>query len=177
MMWRFFTILVTMVGLTSTLNGCDDADVSGMERRVFTNAANLAKLPDARGLSVEIHGAPWPGATPDQIAIALRMPKGVAKALRFRAVAPNQWIIGNGERLVLHFNPINAPNHIADCGAKEEFQTMPPPKTGFIVNATYCKKEEWQIHANLTSKLVKQDDWFSYTIVMERLLGVLFPEN
>jgi hypothetical protein len=177
MMWRHFTILGLIMGLIGALAGCDNADISGMERRVFFNAADLAAMPNADGLLVEIHGTPWPGATPEQMALALHMPDGVAKAVRFRAASPGQWVIGDGQRLVLHFNPIGAPDHIADCKTREAFQTKPPAKRKFTVSATFCKKEEWLIHAYLKAKTVGQDDWFNYTISMQRLLGKLFPEK
>jgi len=177
MIRRHLAILAIMLGALGTLAGCDDADISGIERRSFLKANDLAKLPDVGGLLVEIHGAPWPEAMPDQVASTLRMPDGAGQAVRFRAIAPGQWVIGKGDRLVLHFNPTGAPDHIADCRAKEEFQTKPPAKMGFTVSATYCKGPDWQIHAYLKAKAVGQEDWFGYTMVMRKLLGRLFPEK
>ena len=173
MIWRHLAI----IGLIGALTGCDDADISRIERRSFFNATDLAALSDAGGLAVEIHGAPWPGAMPDELASTLRMPDGVGKAARFSAVRPGQWIIGNGERLVLHFNHTGAPDHIADCRTKKEFQTKPPAKQGFTVNATYCKGLDWQIHAHLSAGDVKADDWLGYMLAMRKLLGTLFPEK
>lgn len=173
MNWRY----CAMAALLGTVAGCDDATVSGTERRSFLKAGDLMELQQTSGVLVEIHGAPWPGATPEQIASTLRMPDGAGKAVRFRDISPGQWVIGDGERLVLHFNPTGAPDSNADCRAKEEFKTEPPAKKGFTVNATFCKKGEWLIHGFLKARAVTQDDWFGYTMVMRKLLGTLFPEK
>ena len=173
MIWRYFA----MLALIGTVAGCDDATVSGTERRTFLKAAGVLELQETSGLLVEVHGAPWPGAVPEQAASTLRMPDGGGKEVRFRFIAPGQWIVGDGQRLVLHFNPIGAPDSNADCQATEEFKTAPPPKTGFTVNATFCNKGEWLIHGFLKARVVAQDDWFGYTWVMRKLLGTLFPEK
>jgi hypothetical protein len=173
MIWRYCVVL-TLIG---TVAGCDDATVSGTERRTFLKAAGLLKLQETSGLLVEVHGAPWPGATPEQIASTLRMPSGPAKEVRFRDIAPGQWVIGRGTRLVLHFNPKGKPNSNADCRAEKEIATEPPSKKGFTVNATFCKKGEWLIHGFLKARAVAQDDWFGYTFAMQKLLRTLFPED
>jgi hypothetical protein len=173
MIWRY----LAMLALIGTVAGCDDATVSGTERRTFLKAAGLLALQEASGLLVEIHGAPWPDATPEQIASTLRMPDGAGKAVRFRDISPGEWVVGDGTRLVLHFNPIGAPDSVADCRAKEKLKTTPPATMGFTVNATFCQKGEWLIHGFLKARAVGRDDWFGYTMVMRKLLGKLFPEK
>lgn len=177
MVWRHLVLLAAMLGLTGALAGCDDADISHLGRRTFLDAGDLTAMQEASGLLVEIHGAAWPGATLDELASTLRMPEGPAKEVRFRAVPPGAWVIGSGERLVLHFNPVGAPNHIADCRATEEIATKPPARQGFTVNATFCKKGDWLIHAYLEAGSVDVDDWLGYALVMRKLLGKLFPEG
>jgi hypothetical protein len=164
---------LAFICLIGAVAGCDDSNISGIERRSFFNAKALSEV---GSLMVEIHGAPWPGATPDELASTLRMPDGVGKAVRFSAVRPGQWIVGSGERLVLHFNPSGAPDHIADCRTKKEFQTKPPTKQGFTVSATYCKGPDWQIHTFLNAEDVGVEDWLGYIMNMRKLLGTLFPE-
>jgi hypothetical protein len=172
MFWRYCAMLF----LIGSVAGCDDATVSGTERRVILGALNLSDLQDDNGLLVEVHGAPWPGATPDQIASTMRMPKGKAGDVRFRSIPHGQWRIGNGNRLVLHFNPVGAPDSNADCRTETEIETKPPRTKGFTVNATLCRQDQWLIRGFLTAKAVKQNDWFEYTVVMRKLLGTLFPD-
>ena len=166
--------MLTLIGIVAA---CDDVSVSGTQRRTFLFAADLLAMQEASGVLVEIHGAPWPDATPEQIASTLRMPDGPAHAVRFRDIAPGQWVIGDSDRLVLHFNPTGEPDSIADCRAKEPMQTKPPQKSGFTVNASFCKQGEWLSHAFLKARSVEQDDWFGYTFAMQKLLGALFPEK
>ncbi|HUS53190.1 MAG TPA: hypothetical protein VMY41_04190 [Thermohalobaculum sp.] len=173
MIGRYFA----MLALIGTVAACDDVSVSGTERRTFLYSSDLLAMQEASGVLVEIHGAPWPGATPEQIASTLRMPDGSGQAVRFRDIAPGQWIIGDGDRLVLHFNPTGAPDSVADCRAKEAIVTEPPAKKGFTVNATFCKQGEWLSHAFLKARAVSQDDWLSYTFAMRELLGKMFPEK
>ncbi len=176
MVWRHLATLAAMLGLTGALAGCDDASISPLGRRTFLDAGDLAALQEASGLLVEIHGAAWPGAVPDELASTLRMPEGPAKQVRFRAVPPGAWVIGSGERLVLHFNPVGAPNSNADCRATEEIATTPPARQGFTVNATFCKGKDWLIRAYLKAGAVETDDWLDYVLVMRKLLGKLFPK-
>jgi hypothetical protein len=171
MIGRLFAAL-TLIG---TLASCDDNTVSSTERRSFLKADGLMALQESSGLLVEIHGVPWTGATPEQIASTLRMPEGVAREVRFRDSAPGQWIIGDGNRLVLHFNPIGDPDSNADCRATESMQTAPPAKTGFTVNGTFCKGDQWLIRGFLKARTVEQDDWFEYTFAMQKLLVTMFP--
>ena len=90
MIRRHLAILGLAGIMTGILTGCDDADISGLERRTFLKAGDLVELQEASGLLVEIHGAPWPGATPEEVASALRMPEGPAHKVRFRAIPPGQ---------------------------------------------------------------------------------------
>lgn len=173
MIWRYAAMLV----LASTVAGCDDSTVSSTDRRTFLKAGGLLALQETSGLLVEVHGTPWSGATPEQLASTLRMPDGAGKDVRFRDIAPGQWVIGDGRRLVLHFNPVGAPDSNADCRAEKEFVTAAPAKKGFTVNATFCKKGEWLMHGFLKARAVGQDDWFGYTMAMQKLLGTLFPEK
>ena len=177
MIRRHLAMVVAMLGLTGAPAGCDDTDISHLERRTFLDAGDLAAIQEASGLLVEIHGAAWPGAMPDELASTLRMPEGPAKAVRFRAVPPGAWVIGSGKRLVLHFNPRAAPSSNADCRATEEIETKPPARQGFTVNATFCKGPNWLIHAYLEAGAVQADDWLAYTLVMRKLLGTLFPKG
>jgi len=166
-----------MLGLIGTLMSCDDTTISQQGRRAFLNASDLVKMQEASGNLVEIHGAAWPGATAEAMASTLRMPDGPAGKTRFRAVRPGAWVVGSGNRIVLHFNPISSPNSNADCLTTEEIETKPPTGHGFTVNASFCRGREWMVHAYMKAGSVKTDDWLAYTLVMRKLLGNLFPEK
>jgi len=168
--WRIATL-----GLIGALMGCDDATISQQGRRAFLNADDLARMQEASGNLVEIHGAPWPGATPEELASTLRMPN--APDVRFRAVRPGAWVIGSGKRIVLHFNPVGGPNSNADCLTTEELETKAPTGRGFTVNASFCRGREWLVRAYMKVGSVETDDWLRYTQVMRKLLGNLFPEK
>ena len=144
MIRRHLAILGLAGIMTGIITGCDDADISGLERRTFLKAGALVELQEASGLLVEIHGGPWPGATPEEIASTLRMPEGPAHKVRFRVIPPGQWVLGDAERVVLTFNPAGPVSRAADCRATEEIATKPPSRQGFTVNATFCKGSEWQ---------------------------------
>ena len=167
---------LAILGLIGAVAGCDDAKISNMERRTFLNPDDLMATQEAGGLLVEAHGAPWPGATREEVIATLRMPEGKARALRFRDIPPGQGHIGTGERLVLHFNPVGPPDSTADCRATSEFTTNASSGSGFTVNATYCKGQDWLIHAYLTAK-VDPDDWLGYYLAMEKLLGKMFTKK
>lgn len=170
--WR-----LAMFSLIAALMGCDDMTIIQKGRRVFLNAGDLARMQEASGSLVEIHGSAWPGATPEEMASTLRMPDGPGKKIRFRAVRPGAWVIGSGQRIVLHFNPVGRPNSKADCLATEELETKTPTGNGFTVNATFCRGSEWLLRAYMKSRSVKTDDWLGYTLAMRKLLGTLFPEK
>jgi hypothetical protein len=168
--WRF-----VMPALVGSLMACDDVTISQQGRRAFLNAGDLAKMQEASGSLIEIHGAAWPGATPEELASTLRSPNN--PEVRFRAVRPGAWVVGSGKRIVLHFNPVGGPNSNADCLTTQELETKVPTGRGFTVNASFCRGTEWIVRAYMTVGSVETDDWLGYTLVMRKLLGNMFPED
>lgn len=163
--------------LLGALAGCEDTGVSNVSRREMITATELARMQAQSGaILIEIHGVPWPGAGPDAVAGTLRMPDGPGREVRFITVPPGQGLIGDGTRLVLHFNPLGAPDWARDCRAQSEIETAPPGDRGFTVNATFCRGADWVTHASFDAGDVGHDDWLAYYLRMQDLLGVMFPD-
>lgn len=168
--------LPVLLCLIGALAGCEWSDISNFGRREATDANTLVTLQETGGAVImEIHGAPWEGATPDEIAGTLRMPEGPGRQVRFRAVPPGQGLIGNGTRIVLHFNPKRKPDSGRDCSATSEIATGAPDGDGFIVHASFCRGESWLVKATFDASDVNKDDWLAYYLRMQELLGAMFP--
>lgn len=168
--------LPALLCLLGMLAGCEDTGVSNIGRREMISAKKLAEMQQNSGaVIVEIHGAPWPDADPAEIAGTLRMPAGPGRDVRFRTVPPGQGLIGDGERMVLHFNPQGKPDSTRDCRATGEIPTGTPGKEGFIVHATFCKGDNWVVRATFDADDVSADDWLAYYLRMQDLLGAMFP--
>lgn len=167
------SLLFLALALAALVPACDDSGIKQVERRSFMSANDLLALEQTSGVFVEIHGAPWEGATIEEIAGTLRMPQGPARGIRFRPIPPGQGFIGEGRRLVLHFNPVGSPNSDADCRATSPLETAPPPKGQFSVNVSFCKASEWQIRGFMRVS-ADAGDWLAYYQSMERLLERMF---
>lgn len=168
--------LPALLCLAGALAGCEEPAVSNVARREMITAKHLAAMQEAGGaVFVEIHGAPWPGADPAEVAGTLRMPEGPGRGVRFRPVPPGQGLVGDGERLVMLFNPKGKPDSGRDCRAESELETASPPTDGFTVQATFCRGTEWVIRASFRARDVAQDDWLAYYLRMQELMDALFP--
>jgi hypothetical protein len=159
--------------LTVALAGCDDPEISNVLRRVILMSAGPPVLTADTVMLVEIHGVPWAGATPEQIAGTIKMPEGPARTARFVAVAPGESLIGGAERLVLQFNPPGELDSAAICHATGPLDTRTPRGSGFTLHAVYCRETEWLIQARMETGAAA-NDWLAYHLAMERLLGRLF---
>lgn len=164
--------------LAAALAACDDGTViTHVDKLPHMKETDLVTIQEAGAILVEIHGAPWKGATDDELAQALKPPAGGAQEVRFRAVPPGQWVQGRGHRLVLHFNPIGAPNSVHDCRATEEIRTGAPAETGFTFNASFCTQDNWVAHGYLQATKTQAGDWAEYTRVMQNLFLAIFREE
>lgn len=171
--------LPALLCLAGALAGCEEPAVSNVARREMISAKQLVAMQEAGGgaILVEIHGAPWPEADPAEVAGTLRMPEGPGRGVRFRPVPPGQGLIGDGNRLVMLFNPKGKPDSGRDCRATGEIATGRPGTDGFTVQATFCRGTEWVIRASFNARDVAQDDWLAYYLRMQELLDVLFPDT
>ena len=165
---------LAVLALAGVLAGCEDSGVSELQRRAFFSAKDLIQMDRAGGVFVEVHGVPWEGARPEEIAGTLRMPKGPARQVRFRLIPAGQGLIGSGNRLVLHFNPAGKPDSTADCRTQEPLPAGAPESGSFTVNASFCEGDDWIIRAFMQAD-VDQNDWLGYYLAMEELLGKMFP--
>jgi len=159
--------------LMALLLGCDDPQISSVTRRLMVMAEGAPPVTADTVMVVEIHGLPWDGATPDEIARTMKMPEGPARTARFVPVAPGDSLIGGAERLVLRFNPPGELDSPTICQAKGPLPTEPPDGDGFTLDAVYCRESEWLIQAHMDSSAA-QDDWLAYYLAMEKLLGKMF---
>ena len=171
--------LPALLCLAGALAGCEEPAVSNVMRREMITAKQLVAMQEASGgaILVEIHGTPWPGADPAEVAGTLRMPEGPGRGVRFSAVPPGHGLIGDGDRLVLLFNPKGKPDSERDCRATGEIETAAPGRDGFTVQATFCRGTEWVIRASFNAREVTQDDWLAYYLRMQELMDALFPET
>ena len=127
------------------------------------------------GMLVERHGLPWPSATPDETIATLRMPAGSAAKLRFQEIKPKAGMVGDGRRLVLHFNRLNAPDPNQDCAAVKEFETG-EGGDGFTMSATFCKGDLWLVHSH-TRVDADEQDWLAYFLTIQEFFAGMFPDS
>jgi len=172
-MYRAFCAALALAAL---LAGCDDDGIRDVGRREFVTRKHLADAFAGSSLPVEVHGAPWQGANPEEIAATLRMPEGVARNVHFRAIAPGDPVSSEGERLVLLFNSDGTTSQDAACLATGPLPTTPPPGGSFAVSATFCHGQKWVTYGVMEAE-VDATDWLEYYLVMEKLLGRMFPDG
>ncbi len=169
--------LPALLCLIGGLAGCEDPAVSNVARREMISAEKLVQEQGrSAAILLEIHGRPWPGADPAEIAGTLRMPEGPGRGVRFATVPPGQGLIGDGTRMILHFNPKGEPDSARDCRATGEIETAPPQNDGYTVHATFCRGTDWVVQASFDASEVSRDDWLAYYLRMQELLGVMFPD-
>lgn len=160
------------------LAGCDEPTViSHVDKLSHMRLNDLWTMQDARGLPVELHGAPFAHVTDSEIVEAIRPPGGTAQEVRFYAAPPGSWKGGHPWRLVLHFNPQGPPNAPADCRLLEEARTKPPPAGSFAVNATFCEGDAWQARGFLEALKVEDGDLDAFADMMRQLMLTMLHEE
>jgi hypothetical protein len=164
--------------VSALLAGCDDPTViTHVGKLGHMRLSDLWAMQDARGLPVEMHGAPFAHVTDQEVAAAIRPPGGAAQEVRFHAVPPGSWKGEHAWRLVLHFNPQGPPNAPADCRLPEEARTRPPPGGSFTVNATFCNGADWQAHGYLQALSIEDGDLDAFGDMMGQLMLAIFHEE
>jgi len=158
----------------ASLAGCnEDPHITNVSRHLIVFGNPAPPVTAETVMIVEIHGLPWDGSTPNEVANTMKMPEGPARTARFVAVAPGEAQIGGAERLVFQFNPTGPIDSVAICQAKGPLEVEEPDGDGFTVNAVYCREDEWLTQARMTSSAAKLD-WVTYHLHMEKLLGKMF---
>ena len=167
------TSLLVIASLAGILAGCEDQQ--NVSRRAVVTQEMLAAFQATGGLLTELHGVPWPSATPGETVGTLRMPAGPAAKLRFLPIKPGKTHVGDGQRLVLHFNAQEGASAATNCQAKNQFETG-QGSDSFTVVATFCEGEMWLVNATLDADLDEQD-WLGYYLTMQELLAAMFPQG
>lgn len=146
---------------------CDDGTVI-TRVMVFGDARSFFILSGPQGMASEVHGAPFPGVTPAQVAERLRAPADLPTGIRFRAVAPGE--AREGPRLVLVFNPLDPIDGVRDCQRTGPARVDKPRDVGFTVTATLCNKGALVATAHMNATKTKADDPAEFTRVMQLLM-------
>lgn len=160
------------------LAACDRATIiSHVDRRGDFGADDLWTIQGPRGIPVEVHGAPFPHVTDREIVAALRPPGGSAQEVAFYTTPPGSWVHGRAWRLVLHFNPIGAPNSVKDCERVAEARTEPPTGGGFTLNATFCNGPDWAAQGYLQAPAIDDGDFEAFSDMIAQLMLAIFHEE
>lgn len=164
--------LVAALGLSA----CDDGGT------IITNVDATAKLDKTRitanaagGFPTEVHGSPFPGIEPDQVAGVLALPQSWPKDIRFRAVEPGSHGYHNPTRLVLVFNG-GVPDPAFHCRLKEPLETAPPSEVGFNVHAVFCSGEDWFASGYMKAPRVTGEDATGFRKAMRQLLRTILDQ-
>lgn len=157
------------------LAACDDG-------ATITHVNSTTKLDKSRittaavgGFPTEVHGAPFPGIEPFQVAEVLALPQGWPRDIKFRAVEPGSHDYHAPVRLVLVFNG-GHPDHNYHCKLKEPLKTAPPSGTGFDVNAVFCSGEDYFATGFMKAPKVTGEDATEYRKAMRQLLRVILDQ-
>jgi len=152
------------------LSACDDVGT------IITHLDSTSKLAKSRittnaggGFPTEVHGAPFPGIEPYQVAEVLALPQGWPKDIRFRAVEPGSHDYHSPTRLVLVFGG-GVPDPAYHCKLKEPLKTAPPSDVGFDVHAVFCSGEEWFASGYMKAPKVTGEDATGFRKAMRQLL-------
>lgn len=160
------------------LTGCDEPTViTHVDRRPNITMDQLWTMQDSRGIPVEIHGSPFRVSTDQELAEAIRPPGSAAQGVKFYSSPVGSWKGGHGHRLVLHFNPAGAPNTYKDCRLDQEAVTGERPESGYSVNLSFCKEDEWQAQAYLRVLSSEDRDFEAYANAIASTFLAIFQED
>ncbi|WP_018632192.1 hypothetical protein [Neomegalonema perideroedes] len=160
-------------GAFGLLGGCDAYTVTRVESLPLMSKGTLYTIAARGGIPTEIHGAPFPGATPDEVAAHLRLPAGLPAGIRFRPVAPGGFEDEHEKaRLVLIFNGASPPGSGPACRLREIAPANPPQAGGFTLYAVFCDGRSWFGQGFLEARKTEPGDWTRFG----RLTANLFQE-
>lgn len=169
---RFFAL-----GFVSLLSACDEPwIITHVDRLSHVSINDLWTAQGSAGIPVEIHGAPFKGIPAKRLAEVLRAPSAVS-SVTFTSVPVGSHSRNHGWRMVMHFNPIGAPNSQVDCKRSSPAQTGSQPTKGYSVNVTFCDGSEWQAHGFMKVLSAKPGDLQTYTQRMQALFSEIFREE
>ncbi len=159
---RLFAGLMALLGA-----GCDDGTViTHVDSAQARLARSMLVTAGPQGFPVEIHGAPFAGVTPAEVAARLKAPPRFPAGIRFRAVEPG----AEGRRLVLVFNRARHPDAWADCRLTAPPPALAPRSEGFSVSATLCSGQGVVVAGHLEARRSRADDPEGFARAMTLLL-------
>lgn len=146
--------------LLGLLGGCDSYVVTRVESLPLMSGGTLHALSTRGGLPTEIHGAPFAGAPPAEIAANLKLPAGMRAGISFRPVAPGGFEDEHEKaRLVLIFNGAEPPASGPACRLRGEARVNPPQPGRFTLFAVFCDGQRWFGQGFLEAKKIESGDW------------------
>lgn len=178
MRWR---TLIRAVGAGLALlglAGCDDQHwvISRVDRAVVFDSSMVRLMAAGGGIPTEIYGAPWPGATVEEVADNLRMPANLPPDVRFRYLPPKSAPARSPEKLVLIFNGAAPPDPIVSCDLDAGEPVEPPAAVGFELFAVFCRGRgvaaTWMAHGHMSAPRIEAGDWAGF----QKLSRVFFAE-
>lgn len=158
--------LAALIGALGGLAACDDAWTITRVNDQIGDVRSYAVPFASGGLPTEIHGTPFAGLPPAEIAAALKLPATWPSGIRFRVTDTP----GEGGRLVLHFNPEGAPNGQVLCAPRRPPASTPPRTEGFAVTATLCNGGRVLATGHLEAPKVASEDREGFARAMTALL-------
>jgi len=165
------------LGLVGLLAACDEPwIISHVDRLSHVSINDLWTAQGSDGIPVEIHGTPFKGASADRLAEVLRAPSA-ASGVTFISVPVGSYNRDHGWRMVMHFNPIGAPNSQVDCKRSTPAQTAPQPTEGYSVNVSFCDGSDWQAHGFMKVLSAEPGDLQTYAQRMQALFSEVFREE
>jgi hypothetical protein len=122
-----------------------------------------------------VHGAPFPGIEPSQVAEVLALPPSWPTGIRFRAIEPGSHDYHSPTRLVLVFNG-GVPDPDFHCRLKEPLKTAPPSGVGFDVHAVFCSGEDWFASGFMRAPKARGEDATEFRKAMKQLLRAILDQ-
>lgn len=163
--YRLSRAIGALAGLT--VSACDDGTVI-TRTDVRGDAAAYFVLSGPEGLPTEVHGAPFPGVTPDWVVAHLKAPPALPTGIRFRAVPVGAH--KEAPRLLLVFNRSDAPDASRDCRRAAAVAVQPPRPEGFSVMATVCHGTAMVATSHMEARRTRADDPEGFSHAMRLLL-------
>ncbi|MDD2869177.1 hypothetical protein [Neomegalonema sp.] len=160
-------------GAFGLLGGCDAYTITRVDSLALMSKGTLYTLSTRGGIPTEIHGTPFAGVEPSEVAARLKLPAGLPAGIRFRAVAPGGFEDEHEKaRLVLIFNGASPPGSGPACRLREVAPVNPPQPGGFTLFAVFCDGRNWFGQGFLEARKTAHGDWERFG----RLTASLFQE-
>ena len=165
-------------GAFGLLSGCDSSYVvTRVDSMPLMSAGTLYSLSTRGGIPTEIHGAPFAGASAEEIAANLKLPAGMTTGIRFRPVAPGGFEEEHDKaRLVLIFNGVEPPGSGPACRLREAAAVHPPEPRRFTLYAVFCDGRAWFGQGVLEARKIEPKDWARFGVLSANLFAEMLAQ-